>query len=188
MTSANKAHDTEKNEARLKGISLEVQGEQEELFSEKREEQSQEFVACQASLKEWQEKYVRLSADFENFKRRMEKEQQQWRDMAQADLLLKILSITDNFDRAMEHKDQQSVDEFSSWAEGIAMIHGALSEFLKGVGVTEVSYEKFDPLYHDALMQVESGEHEPGSIVTIMEKGYLFNGRVLRPAKVSVAR
>lgn len=187
MISSKKVQDTEKNEARLKGISLDSQGEQGDVSPEK-QEQSPELVACQTSLKELQEKYMRLTADFENFKRRIEKEQQQWRDMAQADLLLKLLSIADNFDRAMEHKDQQSIDEFKSWAAGIAMIHGALGELLKGAGVQEVSYETFDPQYHDALMQVESETHEPGSIVNVMEKGYLFHDRVLRPAKVSVAK
>ncbi len=168
-------------EARLKGISKEKASPDQDMLSEK-------LVACNATIKEWQEKYMRLSADLENFKRRIAKEQQMWREMAQADLLLKLLSIVDNFDRAMEHKDRQSPEELKSWTEGITMIYGSFGEYLKSVGIKEVPYDVFDPSYHDALMQVDSDKHKSGAIVTVMEKGYMLNDRVLRPAKVSVAK
>jgi len=168
-------------EARLKGISADKGSVDNEAVSK-------ELDACNATIKEWQEKYMRLSADLENFKRRITKEQQMWREMAQADLLLKLLSIVDNFNRAMEHKEQQSPEELKSWVEGIAMIYGSFGEFLTSVGIKEVPCEIFDPSHHDALMQVDSDEHESGAIVTVMEKGYMLNDRVLRPAKVSVAK
>ncbi len=167
--------------ARLKGIS------QEKAYSDS-DQLSQDLVACNASVQEWKEKYMRLSADLENFKRRIAKEQQMWREMAQADLLLKLLTIIDNFDRAMEHKDPQSSEEIKSWMEGIAMIYGSFGEFLKSVGVKEVPCKVFDPSYHDALMQVDSDEHKSGAIVMVMEKGYMLGDRVIRPARVSVAK
>ncbi|TET35114.1 nucleotide exchange factor GrpE [Candidatus Dependentiae bacterium] len=181
-------------EARLKGISPDKGSADNEAVSK-------ELDACNATVKEWQEKYMRLSADLENFKRRITKEQQMWREMAQADLLLKLLSIVDNFNRAMEHKpyfasanaacfEGQGVimEELKSWVEGIAMIYGSFEEFLTSVGIKEVPCEVFDPSHHDALMQVDSDEHESGAIVAVMEKGYMLNNRVLRPAKVSVAK
>ncbi len=149
---------------------------------------SKELDACRISVKEWQEKYARLSADLENFKRRIAKEQRDWAETAQADIIIQLLAITDNFDRAMEHKEQQSPEEMQSWADGITMIYNALGEFLKKAGVREMSYDTFDPSYHEALLQVDSDEHKSGAIVAVVEKGYLLNDRVLRPAKVSVAK
>ncbi len=147
-----------------------------------------ELIACQASVKEWQERFMRLSADFENFKRRTANEQKMWAQLAQADLITQLLAITDNFDRAMEHKDAQSEKEIASWVDGISMIYNDLGEFFKKAGVKEVSYDLFDPEYHEALLQVDSDEHESGHIVAVMQKGYMRNDRVLRPAKVSVAK
>ena len=181
MGTSKNIHDTKKKEARLKGISPDKGSADNEAVSK-------ELEICNATIKNWQEKYMRLSADLENFKRRTEKEQQMWREMAQADILLKLLTIIDNFDRAMEHKDQQSPEELKSWGKGIAMIYGSFGSFLKSVGIKEVPYDVFDPSYHDALMQVDSDKHESGAIVTVMEKGYMLNDKVLRPAKVSVAK
>ena len=86
---------------------------------------SKELDACRMSVKEWQAKYARLSADLENFKRRIAKEQRDWAETAQADIIIRLLAITDNFDRAMEHKEQQSPEEMQSWADGITMIYNA---------------------------------------------------------------
>lgn len=188
MESSKKMQETNQEEARLKGISHEKESADDS-------ELSQQLDACKSSLQEWQEKYMRLSADLENFKRRMEKEQQLWREMAQADLLIPLLGIVDNFDRAMEHKDKSLAaagssipEELNSWVDGVAMIHGSLADFLVNAGVKEVFYDTFDPSFHDALMQVDSDAHASGAIVDVMEKGYLLNERVLRPAKVSVAK
>lgn len=147
-----------------------------------------ELDACRLSVKEWQEKYVRLGADLENFKRRISKEQQRWADMAKADLIIQLLTIVDNFDRAMEHKDLEFPEEIQSWVDGISMIHSAVKAFLTKADVKEVSYDIFDPSYHEALLHVDSDEHESGQIVEVMEKGYMLNDSVLRHAKVSVAK
>lgn len=142
---------------------------------------------CKVTLAEWQDKYARLTADLENYQKRTVKERSAWAESAQEKLLLPLLSIVDNFDRAMELKPEVSED-MQSWVDGIAMMYTAFGDFLKNAGVKEVSYDSFDPEFHEALMQVDSDEKESGQIVQIMEKGYMLNDRVLRPAKVSVAK
>lgn len=188
MTTEEHIHDIEKEEARLKGRSSEKDVEDNPSASAQQGTVSNELDLCRTSLQDLQEKYLRLSADFENFKRRMLKEQQMWREMAQADLLRSLLTIVDNFDRAMAHKEQQSPQEIKSWVEGVAMIYGLFNDFLTSAGVKEVPCEMFDPALHEALMHVDSDKHESGAVVTVMEKGYMFGDRVLRPAKVSVAK
>lgn len=138
-----------------------------------------ELDTCKASLADWQSKYAHLAADFENYKKRMAKEQSSFAMHAQARLLSNLLSIIDDFDRAMAHE----IDK-----DGISMIHKELAAFVKKAGVVEMTYDLFDPERHEALMQVESPDHQEGQIVQVLEKGYMLGDRVLRPAKVSVSK
>ncbi len=142
---------------------------------------------CKVTLAEWQEKYARLTADLENYKKRTIKERSAWAQSAQEKVLTQLLGIVDNFDRAMEHSVEVP-QELQSWTDGIAMIHSSFKDFLKNAGVKEMAYDIFNPELHEALMQVDSDEKQSGEIVNVMEKGYTLNDRVLRPAKVSVAK
>ena len=155
---------------------------QEALFDEKT------LKACKQSLAEWQEKFARLSADFENYKKRLSREQASWKQLAQIQVLTDLLPIIDNFERAMTHVDTVRSKSDESWVDGIAMIYSSFLDYLQKVGIKEVSYQTFDPVFHEALMHVESPDHKSGEIVQIMEKGYLLGDRVLRPAKISVAK
>jgi molecular chaperone GrpE len=146
-----------------------------------------ELTQCKATLAEWQEKYARLTADLENYQKRTMKERGVWAEAAQEKILLPILSIVDNFARAMEHMPEVP-EQMQTWVDGITMIQNSFKDFLKNAGVQEVSYEAFNPELHEALMQVDSDEKESGEIVMVMEKGYMLKDRVLRPAKVSVAK
>lgn len=142
---------------------------------------------CKAALADWQDKYARLAADFDNSRKRMAKEQASFALHAQATILTDLLTVVDNFDRAMAHQPATNADT-SSWVNGIAMIHSAFKDLLSKSGVKEVSYDIFNPEFHEALMHADAPEKQPGEIVAVLEKGYLLGDRVLRPAKVSVAK
>ncbi len=151
------------------------------------EDTVEQLSQCKVTLAEWQEKYARLTADLENYKKRTMKERSVWAESAQVALISELLAIVDNFDRAMEHQ-MEVPQELQAWADGIAMIHTAFKDFLKKAGVKEVPYNQFNPEYHEALIQVDSEGQDAGEIVSVMEKGYMLKDRVLRPAKVSVAK
>jgi molecular chaperone GrpE len=172
----------ENQEQKLKGFKPEVHEEEQINQSEERSEVKtlkEQLEQCKIEQADWKERAFRLTADLENYKKRMTKEQSYWMQRAQANILQDVLPIVDNFDRAMEHiKDN----------EGMAMIHTSLHDFLKNAGVQEVSYTHFDPIYHEALMHVESEDYTSGQIVQVLEKGYQVGEHVLRPAKVSVAK
>lgn len=146
-----------------------------------------ELNECRVEHAEWKERYLLLSADFANFKRRTSKEQATWAQDAKATVLAELLGIVDNVDRALEHR-VETTEEVQSWLQGFDMIQRSLHAFLKKSGVEEVSYETFDPHCHEALMEVESDQHQPGQIVTVLQKGYTLGDRVLRPARVSIAK
>lgn len=157
---------------------------QEQVNSEKQSE----LAACQSQLQEYKDKYVRVIADFENFKKRQEKDRLSWNFTAQAELLRGFLGIVDNFDRALSEQQKESNPQLQSWIQGFALIGTELHKYLEKIGVQEITETReFNPEIHEAIMQVSSDEHKSGEIVSVLQKGYRFKGEVLRPAKVSLA-
>lgn len=142
-----------------------------------------ELKECQTQRDEWKDRCLRTVADFENFKRRVEKEKMMWIASAQSSIIQDLLSIVDDFDRAFA-QEQNTAN-----TQGFALIYKAFAKLLEKYGVQEIKdLTHFDPTYHEAIMQVESSDHKPGDIVQVLQKGYTFKGEVLRPAKVSVAK
>ena len=148
-----------------------------------------ELDACKASSEQWQQRFVQVSADMQNYKRRMEKEQITWTRRAQEGVLAQLLPIVDDFDRALaEQKKHAGDQDLSAWMVGFEMISKELYKFLKSVHVTEIAeMTVFDPMLHEAIAQVESPDIASGDIVEVVQKGYMLGDQVLRPAKVVVA-
>lgn len=145
--------------------------------------------ACKAQAEQWQQRYVQVSADMQNYKRRMEKEQLTWTRRAQESILVQLLPIVDDFDRALDEHKKHTEQDLSAWMVGFEMISKELYKFLKSVHVTEMpATSSFDPEKHEAVAQVESSDVASGDIVEVLQKGYMLGDAVLRPAKVTVAR
>jgi molecular chaperone GrpE len=141
--------------------------------------------------KEYEELYdrfLRATADFENFKKRAEKEKIDRIKFANEDLVRELLPIVDNLERALA--SSESSKDTESIRKGIEIILEQVLKTLKKFGL--VSYaslgEKFDPTRHEAVEQVESTEHEASTIIHELQKGYFLNGRLLRPALVTVTK
>ncbi len=154
---------------------------------------------CQTQVNEWKDRALRTAADFENFKKRSEKERLMWIANAQSSVLLDVIAIVDDFDRAMASSlrlsgssDSASFGGQGTLDQSIAgfeLIYKSLQKILEKYNVQEIKdLTEFDPEKHEAIMQVESADHKQGDIVQVLQKGYLFKGEVLRPAKVSVAK
>lgn len=134
------------------------------------------------------DKYLRERADLENYRKRVQKEKEELLKYGNESLILEILPAMDNMERALEHASEESM---AAIVEGIRMTQGMLQSALKKFGVVPVESGPgtvFDPAFHQAMSQVESGDHEPNTIVAQFQKGYLLNERLLRPALVSVAK
>jgi molecular chaperone GrpE len=144
--------------------------------------------ACQMQLGEWKDKYLRVNADLDNVNRRAAKDRALAQHTAQVALLLPLLSIVDDFERALEQQKNAPGDTHKL-IEGITMIHTSLQKYLSSIGVEPIKqYGQFDPELHEALTSVTSDTQTSGSIVSVLQQGYLFKGSPLRPAKVSVAQ
>jgi len=159
---------------------------QEEILQEK---ETQELVLCKQEVARWKEQYLRARADLENFSKRVEKERGNVALFAQAEVLLDLLAVIDDFDRALEQKQGSGTQESDSWRVGIEMIRASLDKVLETYGVKPmIEYSAFNPEFHEAISQMPIEGKTAGSIVHVAQKGYLRNGVVLRAAKVVVAQ
>ncbi len=139
---------------------------------------------CHMLVQEWKDKYFRLTADFDNYKKRLEKDQVSWQRMLQTGILLDVIAIVDDFDRAFADPSLKK-----DTLPGFVLIYKNLQKLLDKYGVTEIKeLGNFDPHYHEAVMNVPADEeHKSGTVVQVLQKGYTFKDHVLRPAKVSIA-
>lgn len=140
----------------------------------------------------WKDKYIRLLADFDNYRKRMAREQEESRKFANESLLKAFLPILDNLERALFHfgKVPSSSPELKALAEGVKLTEKQFLELLEKHHVTRVpaSGSVFDPNVHEAMGFSPAEEHEEGAIVDVYQQGYLLQGRLLRPALVTVAQ
>ena len=129
-------------------------------------------------------KYMRLMADFQNFKRRTEKEKSDIYAFANEKIVKELLDVIDNFERALA-----AGNDGDKFLEGMEMILKQLLSVLERAGVSEIKClgEDFDPNFHNAVMTEDSTEYESGKVTEVLQKGYILNSRVVRPAMVKVA-
>lgn len=161
------------------------------------EEETQEEVevdpleAAQAEALEWKDKYLRAHADFENSKKRLEKDKNNAVVYANESFAKDILAVMDSFENALASMENNSEDSevINGMKEGVNLTFEQLKKILEKNSIKEIGCEnEFDPEVHQAIMQVDSEDHESGNIVQVMQKGYTIKERVLRPAMVSTCK
>lgn len=187
---------------------VEVDSEPEELEDEpvdaehaeaegleaERDELAEHIAALQSELEklkadaaESHNRYLRAIADFDNYRKRQREEIARRVNLAREELLLKILPIVDNFERAVQAAEAQH--NYDSLVEGVNLTLRQMKEMLarEGVEPIEAVGREFNPELHEAMMRVETDEYPENTIVEELEKGYTIDGRVLRPSRVKVA-
>ncbi len=132
----------------------------------------------------FKELLLRTRADFENYQKRVAKEREQERRFALWPLAFDLLPVLDNFQRALD-----SVQQDSPLRQGVAMIYQQLQQALRKHGIVPMDAEgqPFDPHLHQAIMQQPSRDHPPNTVLKVLEAGYFYHDRVLRPARVIVS-
>jgi molecular chaperone GrpE len=140
---------------------------------------AQEKERAESYLASWQ----RAAADYQNFKRRVEQERSEVAQMANIAMLINLLPLVDDLERALENVDSHLAG--LTWLDGIRLIHRKFQALLEMSGVSEIQADgqPFDPNVHEAVM---FGDGEEGKVTSVVQKGYTLGGRVLRPAMVVV--
>lgn len=136
---------------------------------------------------EMYDRLLRKSAEFENYRKRVEKERREQADQAVVDLLQEVLPVVDDFDRALT---VESDAEDRAYRKGVELIHAKLQDLLRKFKVRpfESLGSDFDPNLHQAVMHEASPEHREGEVIGELQRGYMLGHRLLRPAMVKVAK
>lgn len=178
-----KAEEAKATEAEEDTQESEETSEEAAEDSGKESGEENEEVNDEGKEEEGELRYLRLMADFQNYKKRVEKEKRDLYSYANEKIMNDLLTVMDNFERALEH------DADENFKEGIEMIFKQLSDVLEKDGLAEIPAlgEEFDPNVHSAVMTEETEDYESGKVSGVMQKGYTLNGKVIRPAMVKVA-
>jgi molecular chaperone GrpE len=156
------------------------------LPREGEEQVSKDIAELVSGLESERDEYLELArrtkADFENYRKRVDREAAHAAARGRAELAKKLLPVVDNLERAL------SAGETSNLVEGVRLVYEELSRVLSDAGVEsyEPRGEQFDPSVHEAMMTKPAGADEAGKVLEVLEKGYRLNGQILRPARVVV--
>ena len=139
-------------------------------------------------LKESSEKVLRLAAEMQNYKKRNETEKSNMLKYANEDLAKSLLPILDNFERAIKLDDNDLSDEVSKFLSGFKMIYGSFVNVLNNIEVKEIECDglEFDPVYHQAVLTEKDETKPSGVILEVLQNGYMYKDKVIRPAMVKV--
>lgn len=164
-----------------------IEETEEEASAEATEEEAETTPAeatCEEKLKEAEEKYLRAYADFENIKKRLEKEKYTAIDYASEKFAKDLLPVIDALEMALQIDDKEQFDKVK---EGVQLTLNNLLDVFGKHNIKPVEHDEgFDPNVHEAVMQVSEEDKEDNAVVQVMQKGYKFKERVLRPSLVSI--
>jgi len=177
------ANSIESSSSGLQAESQEKEGVAQEIADLKKRLEEKEKEA-----KENYDRFLRMAADYENYKKRAVRDKEEWIKYANEDLIKAILPFIDNLERAANHADK--VMDTGVLIEGVRL---TIQQLLQGLGRFGVSSfesvgKPFDPNRHEAILTIPTDQHEPNHVLEEFQKGYLLNDRLLRPATVSVSR
>ncbi|MFN7988750.1 MAG: nucleotide exchange factor GrpE [Thermoanaerobaculia bacterium] len=149
-------------------------------------EERERAIRAEEEAGRLREALLRKVADFENLKKRAEREKADYIRFGLTETMRDLLGVLDNLERALAHAPASGVEDFRA---GVEMIARQLSDVLRKYGVAEVPAldTPFDPQFHEAVMREESAEVPPGTVLQVFQKGYVLNDRLLRPAMVKVS-
>ena len=178
----------EKETAQTPDTQEEKNDAEEKATVEKEDKKKEKKNPLQEKIDELNDKVLRQMAEFENFRKRTDKEKSQQFELGQGNVLEKLLPVVDNFERGLAAVPDDEKE--GAVADGMNKIYKQLVTELENLGVTPIEAvgKEFDPNLHNAVMQVESQEYESGIVAQELQKGYMFHDTVLRHSMVAVAQ
>ena len=166
--------------------------EKKEDAGEETEEAAPEKDPRDEKIEELNDKYMRLMAEFENFRKRSDKEKEQMFETGAKSVIEKVLPVIDNFERALDMvgPEKESEADADPFMDGMRKVYKQLMDELDKIGVKPIEAvgQEFNPEFHNAVMQVDSEDFDSGMVAQEMQKGYMYNDSVVRHSMVGVAK
>ena len=162
----------------------------ENLVEEENEANNQpEEISLEDKVKELEDRLLRSAAEVENIRKRSEKERSEAYKIGVSLFVKDFVPVLDNIERALASLKDSNEINYESFVEGISATEKDIISLLEKHGIQQINpiNEKFDPLFHEALFEAESDDHEPGFVTQVIEVGYVIDKRLIRAAKVGVA-
>ena len=162
----------------------------ENLVEEENEANNQpEEISLEDKVKELEDRLLRSAAEVENIRKRSEKERAEAYKIGISLFVKDFVPVLDNIERALASLKDSDEINYESFVEGISATEKDIISLLEKHGIQQINpiNEKFDPLFHEALFEAESDDHEPGFVTQVIEVGYVIDKRLIRAAKVGVA-
>lgn len=183
-----KDDDTSQEKEDIDDSSQDKENKQEEKSSKKKKKSDKNLEVFEERNAELEDRVKRQMAEFENFRRRTEKEKASMFEMGAKSVIEKILPVVDNFERGLASIPEE--EKNSSFSEGMNMIYKQLMTELDGLGVKPIESvgKEFNPEFHNAVMQVESNQYEQGVVAQELQKGYTYRESVVRHSMVAVSQ
>lgn len=155
--------------------------------TENSEADNSEIEKLKADYETLNGQYMRLAADFENFRKRQNAEREALLRYGTENALTKMIEVLDNFERA--EKALENIEDYEKYKESFELLHKQVLEALTKMGLESINAQgqEFDPNFHDAVMQTPTSEHPEHTVIAELQKGYKLGDKVLRPALVNVA-
>ena len=149
--------------------------------------ESDEITALRKERDDNYDRLLRKTAEFDNYRKRVERERREQSDQAIVDLLQELLLVVDDFDRALTVEAGESA---AAYRKGIELIHAKLYDLMKKYGIRPIETlgAEFDPNLHQAVIHEVSADHREGEVIGELRRGYMMGDRLLRPAMVKVAK
>ena len=171
----------EKEESKTEGEDAPEEATEAEL-------QLAQLEEAQREVDQFRNLLQRVQADSVNYKRRVEEEREELQKRAHVNLVIRLLPVLDDFERALQHIP--SDDAFRPWLAGVELVYRNLRGVFESLGVTQIEAldKTFDPLEHESISYEITEDHEEGRVMSVVRVGYKLHGRVLRPAQVTVSK
>lgn len=164
--------------------------EEAEVSTEIEDKSTEAVEIIQADLEETKNKYLRLYAEFENYKKKVQKDKEELIKYANESMVYELLPVIDNLEMALKHAGDNCTEATTALAQGVENTLRELNRTLEkfGVAAIEAVNKPFDPAYHHAMSQVARSDMESNTVVEEFRKGYLYKEKVLRPSLVAVSK
>jgi len=188
MTESKKKNNTKPLDEEIQAAAVESAAAAAPISAEELAALQQALEESQAKAKEYFDGWQRERADFSNYKRRVDRDNQLLSQTISGEIIKKYLLVLDDLDRAM--KLRPSEGEVGTWANGIDLVYRKFQNIIDQEGIKRIAAEneEFNPSRHEAITYEDSPEHTSGQIIGVVQEGYTLGDRVLRPARVRVAR
>jgi molecular chaperone GrpE len=159
----------------------------ENLAGNGADDQNEDVTSADSDIMELKEQLIRQRAEFENFRKRSVREKEEFRKFALENMMVEMLEVYDNFERALE--SSKKADDVQSVIEGIEMVFRQFVSILEKEGLKKIDCtgKEFDPHLHEAMMHVQTSEHPDNHVVDVCKPGYELNSKVIRHAMVTIA-